>query len=454
METTKAKLTKAFVEGLKPAAKTYRIWDTKEPGYFVRVTPNGAVAFAVRYRNGQRNLDYTIGRFPAWTEAQARQEAITKRSEANRGADLLAASRDDAERQKAARIAAKQSRREARERAKRAKYDTLAGFLQHKYTPWAEANLRGHAEQLRMLDVDFKAMHTLALDQITQWTVQKWAAEQRKPGGKRKKGLQANSVNRRVTALKSVLSKAVEWGVIEASPLRGMKRIKTDDAATPRFLSAEEETRIRAELDDRQTRQREARDRFNDWRAARHLEPFPPLADPFTDHMKPMVLLALNTGMRRGELFNLAWRDVDLDRRLVTVAGTGAKSGRTRHIPLNPEAFTVLTDWRNQSAGDTARVFPSPVTGKRLDNINKAWREIMKQAKVTGFRFHDLRHTFASNLVMRSVDLRTVQELLGHADIETTLRYAHLAPEHKAAAVAVLGSPKPAATAQTMEASA
>lgn len=449
METTKVKLTKAFVEGLKPAAKTYRVWDTKESGYFVRVTPNGAVAFAVRYRNGRRNLDYTIGRFPAWTEAQARQKAITKRSEANQGADLLAISREDAERQKAARIAAKQSRKEARERAKRAKYETLAGFLEHKYSPWAEANLRGCAEQLRMLDVDFKAMHSLPLDQITQWAVQKWAAEQRKPGGKRKKGLQASSVNRRVTALKSVLSKAAEWGVIEASPLRGMKRIKTDDAAKPRFLSAEEETRLRAELDGRQARQREARDRFNDWRAARHQEALPPLTDTFTDHMKPMVLLALNTGMRRGELFNLEWRDVDLPRRLVTVAGSGAKSGRTRHIPLNNEAFTVLTAWRDQSADNAVRVFPSPVTGDRLDNVNKAWREIMKQAKVRGFRFHDLRHTFASNLVMRGADLTTVRELLGHADIETTLRYAHLAQEHKAAAVALLSKAKPADDSQS-----
>lgn len=444
METLKKKLTKGVVEALKPEAKPYRVWDTKDPGYFVRVTPNGAKAFAVRYRNGGRNLDYTIGRFPDWTEPMARAKAVEQRGKATTGADLLADRKTDKAEKAAARAKAKQDRKEAREQAKRAKFETLGGFITHKYTAWAEANLRGHAEQLRMLAVDFKGMHPLPLPQITQWSVQKWAADQRKAGHKRKEGqgLQASSINRRITALKSALTKAAEWGVIEASPLRGMKRIKTDDAAKPRFLSDDEEKRLRAELDARQARQRLARDNYNAWRAARHLEPLPRHTDAFTDHMAPLVLLALNTGMRRGELFNLAWHDVDLRGRLLTVAGGGAKSGRTRHIPLNDEALAVLTAWRKQSTQDAVRVFPSPVTGERLDNINSAWGEIMVKAKITGFRFHDLRHTFASYLVMRGADLATVRELLGHADFETTLRYAHLAAPHKAQAVALLGNGK------------
>lgn len=456
MKTRKAKLTKSVVDALQPEAVAYRVWDTKEPGYFVRVTPNGAKAFAMRYRNGGRNLDYTIGRYPDWTEARARAKATEQRGKAKTGSDLLADRKADKTEEAAARAKAKQDRKEAREQAKRAKFETLGGFIEHQYTPYAEANLRGHAEQLRMLNVDFKSMHALPLSQITQWSVQKWAADQRKAGHKRKagQGLQASSINRRITALKAALSMAVEWGVIEASPLRGMKRIKTDDVAKPRFLSADEESRLRTELDARQDRQRDARERFNAWRIARHIEPLPPLDGAFTDHMKPLVVLALNTGMRRGELFNLAWRDVDLHRRIVTVAGGGAKSGRTRHIPLNDEAFAVLTAWRNQSDANMARVFPSPVTGERLDNINTAWREVVKQAKLPDFRFHDLRHTFASNLVMRGADLTTVRELLGHADIETTLRYAHLAPEHRAAAVALLGKPKPEATTTATGASA
>jgi integrase len=84
-----------------------------------------------------------------------------------------------------------------------------------------------------------------------------------------------------------------------------------------------------------------------------------------------------------------------------------------------------------------AYVFPG-AEGERLIDVKTAWKPVLKAASVTGFRFHDLRHTFASRLVMANVDLNTVRELLGHADLKMTLRYAHLAPEHKAAAVATL----------------
>jgi integrase len=140
--------------------------------------------------------------------------------------------------------------------------------------------------------------------------------------------------------------------------------------------------------------------------------------------------------MRRGELFALEWRDLDLDRRTLAVRGDNAKSGKTRHIPLNDEAADTLSHWQGQQ-GDNGLVFPGK-EGLPMDNINSSWRHLMERAKITRFRFHDLRHTFASKLVMAGVDLNTVRELLGHADIAMTLRYAHLAPAHKAAAVELL----------------
>ncbi len=165
----------------------------------------------------------------------------------------------------------------------------------------------------------------------------------------------------------------------------------------------------------------------------------------FADYLKPMVLLARNTGMRRGELFALTWENVSVKEKLVTVEGVTAKSGSTRHISLNNEALGVLIDWRNQSDGNKL-VFPNPNTGKKFDNIKKSWATLIKLAGIKEFRFHDLRHHFASSLVMKGQDLNTVRELLGHSDLSMTLRYAHLAPEHKAAAVALIDWP----TSQTL----
>jgi integrase len=139
--------------------------------------------------------------------------------------------------------------------------------------------------------------------------------------------------------------------------------------------------------------------------------------------------------MRRGELFAMRWPDVDLTRAIVTVRGGDAKSGQTRHIPLNTEAVAVLSAWKPGAAADF--VFAGR-DGEAMDDIKTAWLNLAKAAKLESFRFHDTRHSFASKLVQAGVDLNTVRELLGHSDIKMTLRYAHLAPEHKAAAVAKL----------------
>ena len=106
-------------------------------------------------------------------------------------------------------------------------------------------------------------------------------------------------------------------------------------------------------------------------------------------------------------------------------------------IPLNEKAFKAFSDWRTLSKSE-GLVFPSPVTGKRLDNVSKAWASLKKIAEIKNFRWHDMRHDFASQLVMKGVDLNVVRGLLGHSDMKMTLRYAHLSPEAKTKAVAVL----------------
>jgi integrase len=165
-------------------------------------------------------------------------------------------------------------------------------------------------------------------------------------------------------------------------------------------------------------------------RQTRHARILPPLIH-FGDHLTPAVLLSMNTGLRRGEALKLRWSSVDFNRRLLTVEGRNAKNRQTRHVPLNEEAVGVLRRWREQS-GTGARVF-EVTTGFRA-----TWEKILKRARITHFRWHDLRHHFASRLVQQGVPLNTVRDLLGHSSVGMSLRYAHLAPDQRREAVAKL----------------
>tara|TARA_R110001592_G_scaffold250113_1_gene512678 strand:- start:2161 stop:2991 length:831 start_codon:yes stop_codon:yes gene_type:complete len=260
-----------------------------------------------------------------------------------------------------------------------------------------------------------------------------------------KDGKSSGTVNRDVAALQAVFSRAIASGLIEKNPCDQIKGLKEDKGSKPRYLKPDEVKRLYKALDEREEKRRADRDSHNEWlRERRKPEMIDLRAASFTDFLKPIVMLALNTGMRRGELFNLEWSDCDLESTspVLTVRGAGAKSGKTRHIPLNKKAKNLLLKWRAQSASD-GLVFVSPKTSGRFDNITKSWKALMTDAKLEDFRFHDTRHHFASMLVQQGADLNVVRELLGHADLTLTLRYAHLAPKNAAAAVALLDDSKP-----------
>jgi integrase len=129
----------------------------------------------------------------------------------------------------------------------------------------------------------------------------------------------------------------------------------------------------------------------------------------------------MNTGLRRGEVVKLRWGSVDFNRRLLTVEGRNAKNRQTRHVPLNDEAVCVLRNWREQAVG-----------------FQTAWETVLKRARISNLRWHDLRHHFASRLVQNGVPLNTVRDLLGHGSVGMSLRYAHLAPDQRRETVAKL----------------
>ena len=133
-----------------------------------------------------------------------------------------------------------------------------------------------------------------------------------------------------------------------------------------------------------------------------------------------VILFALNTGMRRGEILSLKWSDVELKRKLIVVVKS--KNGEKRTIPMSEAVFNILADVKVIHISN--RVFPHSV-GALKDGFPRA----VKKAGLDDFRFHDLRHTFATRLVQNGVDLYKVKELLGHKTITMTMRYAHHCPE-------------------------
>ena len=401
----KASITNTLLKDLPPGPVD--IYDERLTGFVLRINKSGRGSYRVHYGRGKA---YTLGRLTDLKPAEARELARTILGEAAKGNDPQIA-------------------------RKRARAARLKDFLKNIYGPWLETHRKdGEATHKRLVACFDDEFGTKRLHDITPWLVEKWKTKQLK------EGKAPSTIQRDLGPLKTALNRAVEWGYIDANPIKRVKPPKYDDNPEPRWLSDDEAKRLRQALDARQERQRAERESANQWRRVRDYPLKPDLrAVPFTDHIKPIVLLALNTGMRRGELFNLQWRDVDLRARSLSVRGYGAKSGQTRHIPLNDEAVSILEGWQETTGAKQGLVFPGE--SGRLDNINNAWAGVLKDAGLTDFRFHDLRHTFASWLVMAGVDLNTVRDLLGHGDLKMTLRYAHLAPEVKARAVAQLSAP-------------
>ena len=147
----------------------------------------------------------------------------------------------------------------------------------------------------------------------------------------------------------------------------------------------------------------------------------------------PAIIIAVHTGLRQGELLRLKWTDLAPALQLATIPLT--KNNEVKYVPLNAEVQAALASLPRHGATVLAWPWGEPIS--RI-TLYCAFQRALAAAGITDFRWHDLRHTFASHLVMAGVDLHTTGELLGHRDPQSTRRYAHLSPAHKAAAVAKL----------------
>lgn len=230
------------------------------------------------------------------------------------------------------------------------------------------------------------------LYEITPISVERFKAEMAKE-------VDPATVNRHLACLKCMFNKAIEWEKVEDNPAKKVKLFKENNKRV-RYLEKEEIVKLLSKC---------------------------------SGHLNPIVVLALNTGMRKGEILNLKWRDIDLRREIIYLLDT--KNGEKREVPINEQAKTALV--RTPKHCNSAYIFCNK-EGAPYGDIKKSFLTAIKKTGILNFRFHDLRHTFASHLVMSGVDLNTVRELLGHKSLDMTLRYSHLSPDHKKRAVDVL----------------
>lgn len=220
---------------------------------------------------------------------------------------------------------------------------------------------------------------------------------------KLREGLSKARVNRYLALLKKMFNLAIDWGYAKENPVRRVRLFSEKDNLKERILADAEEKR---------------------------------LLEASAAHLRPIILVALQTGMRRGEILALQWHQVELDRRIIRVEHT--KSGQNRIIPINELLMTELKKLK-RADGKSRFVFLNPKSGKPMVDVKTGFKAATRRAEIRGLRFHDLRHTFASRLIEAGFDLITVKDLLGHQSVVTTQRYTHSNAEQKKKAVRVLG---------------
>jgi len=219
---------------------------------------------------------------------------------------------------------------------------------------------------------------------------------------KLKKGIAKSTINRYLSILKRLFNVAIEWEYAKNNPVRKVKLYSEKDNLKERILTEEEEVR---------------------------------LLKMSSEHLRPILIVALNTGMRRGEILNLKWSNIDFKAEEIKIVNT--KSGKSRIVDINSRLLNELLKLRKKNQ-NSQYVFTNPRTGKPYKKLQTSFDGACRRAKIEELRFHDLRHTAASRLVEKGVDIIRVKELLGHSSVRITERYTHSSREERKRAVEFL----------------
>jgi len=416
--SSRVKITLAFIATLTTTGQRQVYRDTEAKGLLLRVNGDGSKAWYYDYRDpaGGRQ-SFKVGDVDRLDPGEARKRLKTFGEDP--AADLRAKKAEDAQ---------------AAVEAEKAESRTLRNFVEGRYwTDHLKHARSGLATQKRILSawapLMFTDMAALDVQDAVEHRAERMDEE-----------VSPQTLNRDRIALLAMLNQACAWRLIAKNPVddAAFKPLKTEDDKRVRYLGMRDE---QEDIRDTAGKKMGERQRFMD--ALAHADT--------PAYMRRISILAMNTGLRRGELFKLQWSKVSISTADLTVSAATAKTNKTRHLALNTVALGVLQELvairdeeQRQAKADgkalklNPYVFVNADTDKPFTTLKKSWAVLTARAQISDMTFHDLRHDFASRLVQAGVDIYEVKDLLGHSSITLTERYAHLAPHKKRAAVALL----------------
>lgn len=265
-----------------------------------------------------------------------------------------------------------------------------------------------------------------SMDEITRTDVEAFIEkrkselmEQRRGGEGKPDADHFATINRDIAYLKRIFNLAIDRNHCKTNPCKGIGKEKERERV--RFLRDEDNEEAR-------------------------------LLEACSSRMRNIVLFALHTGFRRGEIVSLEWSSVDLNRGFIRVEASKAKNSTSRTVPVNAVVREVLEELKGERKRPQGFVFLN-AAGKPYQDYAVSQQFILaaKRAGLEDFRFHDLRHTFASRLAMRGVELLDLARLLGHKTIQMVMRYSHLTDHRLQSHVDLLTQPLPASKMQPMD---
>ena len=362
------RLTKRSVEALDLTAQCYFVWDADVKGFGVRIYPSGKRSYVIQYRSGNRSKRMTLGQHGPLTTDEARKLAMLHLGKVAHGAD------PSAERQtkrRAPTLAALCDRFLEEYVAQHCKPTTYRGY---------DTVLRNHIKP---------KLGAFLIADVTRADVAALHHDMRET---------PYHANRALMVLSKMFNIAEDWG-LRAEGTNPTRRIrKYREVEKKRYLSEDEQIRLGRVFEEVLTEGNE------------------------TIHVVSAFLLLMLTGCRRNEIATLKWEHVHYNHLDLP----DSKTGR-RRIPLPREAYDTLMELPRRE-GNPYVILGATEEG-HITDLERPWRRIRERAGLSDVRIHDLRHTYASVAMQNGIDPFTLKEILGHKNLTTTLRYAHLADD-------------------------